>query len=163
MKYIASTYEIIAWKYLNRSVDEKWSQWAVDMMSEGYETEYLIELAGILKPYDQLELKHLMDKVFQELNLDYSVKEKVINDYITYLGNQVLNGERDLLKSLRILEKIYIELDFDESIYDFNALCCAKEDLEYSEVQWYWEGANRSNIDQICLDYFRNWINKIRL
>ena len=47
MKPVEFTYEIIAWKHLNQSVDEKWSAWAVDMMLIGYKTEHLVELAGI--------------------------------------------------------------------------------------------------------------------
>jgi hypothetical protein len=160
MKLIESTAEIIAWKYFNQNVDGRWSKWAVDMMMVGYETEHLIELAVILKPYNQFELKELTDKVFQELELDYSDKEKVIRDYVVYLGNQVLNGERDLLKTLRHLKNICIGLDYDDILYDFYSLYFAKEDLEYSEYQHYWNGANRSNIDQICLDYFRHWIDK---
>jgi hypothetical protein len=74
MKPIESTCEILAWKHFNLAVDEKWIQWAVEMLIEGFETEHLIELAGILKPYNQHELRHLTDKVFEELNLDYLIK-----------------------------------------------------------------------------------------
>ncbi len=160
MKPIESTCEILAWKHFNLAVDEKWIQWAVEMLIEGFETEHLIELAGILKPYNQHELRHLTDKVFEELNLDYSNQNDVLTNYITFLGKQILKGERDLLKSLSILKDIHIGNDYLEEIQDFWCLYWAKTDLEISEVQWYWDGANRSNIDQICLQYFEDWIRK---
>ncbi len=70
MKPIDSTYEILAFKHLNRNVDKKWIDWAVDMMIAGIETESLIELAGISEPYNQFELKQLTDNVFS-LHLHY--------------------------------------------------------------------------------------------
>ena len=160
MKPIESTYEILAWKHFNLPVDEKWINWAVEMLIEGFETEHLIELAGILKPYNQHELCYLTDKVFKELNLDYSNQNNVLTNYITFLGKQVLKGERDLLKSLSVLKDIHIGNDYLEITQDFCSLYWAKLDLEFSEVQWYWPDADRSNIDQICIQHFEDWINE---
>lgn len=163
MKLVESTYEIIARKHLNKSVDEKWSTWAVDMMILGYETEYLVELAGIEKPFNQFELKELTDKVFEELNLDYKNQDKVVTNYVTYLAKEVLNKKRDLLKTLREIKDLCIAFDYDSKIYDFYSLYFAKEDLNYDTVQWYWNGADRSNIDQICVDHFKKWMDKYEL
>lgn len=71
------------------------------MMMVIYETEHLIELAGIAKPYNQFELKELTDKVFEELNLDYTNQDNVVNDYVRYLAMEVLNVNRELLNFLR--------------------------------------------------------------
>jgi hypothetical protein len=43
---------------------------------------------------------------------------------------------------------------------DFYLLYFAKDDLLIDEVQWYWEGANRENIDKIIRDKFRQWLNE---
>jgi len=163
MKPVDSTYEILAWKHLNKSVDEKWSNWAVEMMMVGYETEHLIQLAGIRKPYNQFELRELTDKVFDELNLDYKNQDNVLINYTTFLVKDVLNGRRELLKTLRDLKDLCITLDYDKRIHDFYLLYFAKEDLNYDTVQWYWEGATRDNIDQICFDYFEKWINNSKI
>ena len=160
MKPVESTYEIIAWKHLNQSVDEKWSTWAVDMMMVGYETEHLVELAGIEKPYNQFELTELTDKVFEELNLDYSNQDKIVIDYVTFLAKEVLNKKRDLLKTLREIKDLCTALDYHSKIYDFYSLYFAKEDLNYDTVQWYWNGADRTNIDQICMNYLKKWIDE---
>lgn len=160
MKPVESTFEIIAWKHLDQNVDEKWSAWAVDMMMVGYETEYLVELAGIEKPYNQFELKELTDKVFEELNLDYTNQDKVVINYVTFLAKEVLNKKRDLIKTLREIKDLCVALDYDSKIYDFYSLYFAKEDLNDDTVQWYWNGADRTNIDQICIDYLKKWINE---
>ena len=163
MKPIESTYEILAWKHLNQSVDEKWSNWAVEMMMAGFETEHLVELAGIEKPYNQFELHELTEKVFSELNLDYKNQDKVVTNYVTYLAKGVINGKKDLLKTLRDIKDLCIALNYESKIYDFYFLYFAKEDLNYATVQWYWQGADRANIDKICTDYFTKWIEEHEL
>ena len=67
MTYTKSTYEILAWRTLDRGIDDKWVDWAIEMLSSGFETEHLIILAGELKPYNQFYLKELTSKVFKEL------------------------------------------------------------------------------------------------
>jgi len=160
MKPVESTYEILLWKFLNKSVDEKWSNWALEMMMVGFDTEYLVQLAGIDKPYNYFELSDLTDKVFKELKLDYTNRDKVVNNYVTYLCKEVLNSNRGLLKTLREIKDLCIALDYDNKIYGFYSLYFAKEDLNYSSVQWYWEGADKSNIDTICFDYLKKWIKE---
>ncbi len=34
----------------------------------------------------------------------------------------------------------------------------AFDGLKDSEVQWYWEGADRSNIEEIITDQFLDWL-----
>ena len=102
----------------------------------------------------------MTDKVFEELNLDYTNQEKVVINYVTYLAKEVLNDNRDLLKTLREIKDLCIALDYDSKIYDFYSLYFAKEDLRQDTAQWYWNGADRSNIDQICMEYLTNWIKE---
>ncbi len=160
MKVIESTYEILAWKYLNYGVNEKWSDWATEMMIAGFETDSLVKLAIMEKPYNQFELHQLVEKIFIELNLDYKNSTKIMNDYVTYLAKQVVGGKRDLTKTLRDLKDLHNELDNQINIYDFYCLYFAKEDLNYDVVQWYWEGATRENIDKICLERLEKWIEE---
>jgi hypothetical protein len=46
VNYIKSTYEVLAFKSLNRDVTESWIEWALQMIFRGHETEHLIILAG---------------------------------------------------------------------------------------------------------------------
>lgn len=160
MKPIPTTAEILLKKYLGRRVDETWAKWAVEMMMAGFNSEHLVELAGLEKPYNQFELNELTDKVFIELGLGYSNEDEVIIQYTAYACNLVLNGKSDLFKTLLELKELCIELDYSKVIYDFYTLYFAKDFLTDSPVQHYWEGATRDNIDEVCLDYFKKWVEK---
>ena len=157
MKPIKSTIEILAFKSLGRPIDKLWVNWAVEMLMAGFETENLIILAGESSPYDQSELQVLTEKIFNELDINYSDKEKIINDFVCYTIDKALNKEVDSFKVLSILTDIYVELDYQTDYKDFYFLHYAKEELDEMGTQWYWEGADKSNIDQIVETTFIKW------
>ena len=101
MKFTIQTYEILAWKLSKKSVDEAWSNWATEMLMNGFSTEHLIELAGLEKPYNQFELSELTDKVFEELKIDLTDKNQIIKNYVFFLCQEALSKKRDLLKTLQ--------------------------------------------------------------
>ncbi len=153
-----STYEILALKVLNRDIDKTWTDWAIEMLRQGRDTESLVILAGESSPYNQFELQQLTDKVLSELYLDHSDKDLTIKSYVSYLVDLVLKNELDALPVLEILKDICIELDMEKYLYQFYLLYFAKDDLLDSEVQWYIDGADKSNIDKIITDYFKKWL-----
>ncbi|HYG38322.1 MAG TPA: hypothetical protein VD908_06880 [Cytophagales bacterium] len=156
MKPVKTTAEILAFKAFNRDIDENWVDWAVDMLTAGYDTENLTILAGESEPFNQFQMQELADKVLSELKLDYSDKDEAIKNYACYLIDKSLDGELDF-KVLDILKDICIELDYEKYLYDFYSLYFAKDDLSYSENQWYWDGATKENIDKIITNYFITW------
>ena len=157
MKPIESTVEILTLKALNRNVDEKWITWAMDMLTAGFETEHLAIFAGESEPFNQFQLQSQAEKVFSELELDYSNKDQVIRNYACYLIDKALNKQMESFNVLNILKDICIELDYAKYLYDFYSLYFAKDDLKFSENQWYWNDATRENIDTIIIDYFIKW------
>lgn len=160
MRFVPSTYEIIAWKFFNRSVDEKWAEWAVEMMMAGFETESLPMLALLERPYNQFELKELTDRILDELGLSNQSKDTVVYNYASYLVCLGIGGERDISSVLSSLKAMYYALDSDSDLLNFYLLSYAKEDLAFSEVQYYWDGADRSNIDEVIVNEFREWLKK---
>ncbi|MGB4774306.1 MAG: hypothetical protein WBP45_03980 [Daejeonella sp.] len=159
MEPVQSTAEVLAYKVLNRHFDKVWVDWAFEMMMAGFDTENLVILAGISPSpfYNQFEFHDLTNKVLEELQIDYSDKEQVIKNYVYYLIGKGLNGETESFLVLDILKNICYELDYAPYLYDFSALYFAKDDLKYSEVQWNWGDADRSNIDSIITEYFKEW------
>jgi len=155
VNYIKSTYEILGFKALNRDVNESWIEWALQMIFRGHETEHLIILAGISKPYNQFYLQELTSKVFDELSLDIVSQEKVLRNYSAYLTSEALDGNRNYREVLNELMNICIELDYEKFLYDFYSLFFALDDLEYSENQGYWPNATRENINSIIAEYFK--------
>jgi len=158
MRSTTSTYEILALKALNRDIDKTWTDWALEMLRQGHDTESLVILAGESFPNNQFELQQLTDKVLSELNLDYSDKDHAVKNYASYLIDRVLKNELSTLPVLEILKDICIELNHKKDLFQFYTLYYAKDDLMNSEVQWYIDGADRNNIDKIITDYFKKWL-----
>ena len=157
MKPVESTAEILAFKALNRDIDKFWVDWAVDMLLAGFDTENLIILAGESEPFNQFQMQKLTDKVLYELRFDPSDKEKTINNYVYYLVSKALSGNVDTFEVLELLKDLCIELDLEDYLYDFYLLYFAKDDLSYSDNQWYWEGADKDNIDVVIRKFFTDW------
>ncbi len=158
MKPIPSTAQVLAYKMLNKSIDEVWVNWAVDMLMAGFETENLVILAGMSLSENQFELQALTDKVLQELQLSYSDTDKVIKNYVSWSLNECLNQRLEPLKVLRWITNMYNATNHDKMLQDFYLLYWAKEELLSTVDQWYWPDADRSNIDSIMTNYFTQWL-----
>ncbi len=155
-RQILSTYRILREKACNSDIDEKWAEWAIEMMQAGYEIESLYQLAGIYKPYNQFELQELTSKVLNDLNLDYSDKRKTLKNYIYYLVSANFDKPDNYFEILKEFRDIYYEVDMDCEFQNLTLLYWAKDDLIYEDNQHYWEGANRANIDTIIRQEFVN-------
>lgn len=149
----ASTIEILAYKIFKRDFGKEWVNWAVEMLMNGFDTEYLVILAGMIEPYDQFEMQSITEKALDELGLNYSSPDTVIYQYIC----QLLKNSTDRFVTLTTIRDIYEEIDTPASLRYFYFLYYAKAELLTSPDQWYIDGANRSNIDQMIDDYFIQW------
>lgn len=158
---VVSTYRVLMKKAFNEDIDETWIDWAIEMIREGYESDNLYILAGITKPYQQFELQRLTDRVFADLNLDYEDKLLMIRNYIYYLISTSLNEPSNYLSTLKEIKDICIALDMEQEYMDFYLLYFAKDDLNDSEVQWYWDDADRTNIDLIIRNIFQGYLDKM--
>ncbi|WP_276088090.1 hypothetical protein [Pedobacter sp. JY14-1] len=94
MQPVPLTAEVLAQKVLGRSNDKIWIDWAYQMLLEGFETEHLLILAGMMPPLYHQELTKLTDKVLAELGLDYSDREEVVCRYVAYLSKLAVTGNR---------------------------------------------------------------------
>jgi hypothetical protein len=159
-KPVLSTYKILKDKAFNADINESWVNWAIEMMEEGFESINLYELAGTTRPYNQFELKELTNKVLNDLKLDYSDKTKTLKNYVHFLLSTNIDKPENYDRVLREFRDIYYELDMDSEYQDLALLYWAKDDLIYSEVQHYWDGADRTNIDKIISETFRQYIAK---
>lgn len=155
MEPVASTSEVLAYKILNRLTEKAWIDWAYEMLIKGFDTEHLVILAGMEQPLEYFEMRTLTDNILDELSLDYTNENKVLDNYAAYLAKQGLIGEMKPLSVLQRLKDIHIELEHDSPLAYFYDLYYAKEDLLHSEDQWYINGVDRSNIDQAITNYFK--------
>lgn len=160
MQKVVSTYRVLMKKSINADIDESWVEWACEMIEAGYESDYLYILAGITKPYNQFELQELTDKVFTDLNLETSDKFLTIRNYVYYILSKSINKPSMYLETLKEVRDFCIELDMRKEYMDFYLLYFAKSDLIESENQWYWDGADRNNIDKIIKEKFKEYIDR---
>jgi hypothetical protein len=158
MQPVASTAEILTYKVLNRLTESAWIDWAYEMLVAGFDTEHLVILAGMQQPLEYFEMRTITDNLMIELSLDYTNADMVISAYAAYLAKLGLTGEINHLSVLEKLKNIHIELEHYSPLADFYDLYYAKEDLQYSEDQWYIIGVDRSNIDQTITDCFKEWM-----
>ena len=158
---VFSTYKILKEKISNSDIDEIWINWAIEMIQAGYETDSLYQLVGISKPYNQFELQDLTNKVLKDLQLDYSNKRIILRNYIYFLVKSNIGTPKNYYKVLKELKDIFYELEEDIEYENFISLYWAKDDLDYSDDQHYWEGANKHNIDKIIEQQFKLYITKI--
>lgn len=157
-----STRTILAYRALHRKVNEQWIEWAVSMLEQGFDAYHLRIFAGESPPFNQFELLELADKTFEELGLEWSNTEGIISNYATELLEEMLEGRKRVEDVLNVLKNICIELDHAPYLFDFYLLYFAWQDLSSSEMQWYWPGANRSNITSLINDYARRWIEQFK-
>ncbi len=157
---VLSTYKILKAKAFNENIDDSWIDWAIEMMEAGYESDNLYMLAGETKPFNQFELQELTRKVLEDLGLSYADKETAVRNYVYYLIKTSIEHPEIYYKTLRELKNICQDLDMDKAYMDFYLLYYAKDDLLVDEVQWYWEGADRQNIDKVIKERFKKWMDE---
>lgn len=156
MKFVKGTVEIIAFKALNKDIDSKWINWALEMLMAGNEFDSLSIFAGERPPYNQFELHSLTNRVFKDLCIDFSDINQCIINYVHYIIELVKNKNIEIFSALEKLKNLYIDTDY-EYLYQFYLFYFAKSDLIESENQWYIDGINRENFDYELDQYFVEW------
>ncbi|HWL39986.1 MAG TPA: hypothetical protein VNO75_07090 [Gemmatimonadaceae bacterium] len=78
--------------------------------------------------------------------------------YASELLKNLLGNTQPVRDVLRELGDLCIQTEYDRELYPFYLLHFALWDLEDGEVQWYWDGADRSNIDGIVRKQASEWL-----
>jgi len=149
---VLSTHQILKNKVFNCDFDESWIDWAIDMIEAGFNSENLYTLAAASKPYNQQAL--------QDFNLSFANKNLVIKKYVYFIVTNAIYKTNSYFKALRELKDICISMQYDELYMPFYLLYFAKVDLAECDHQLYWDGADKTNIDQIITTQFAEWIAK---
>jgi hypothetical protein len=152
------TYEVQAGYLLGLLPLQDWVNWAMEAIVAGYDSKSLRLLSGLEAPFDDQEINRLSNKTFAELNIVPLKKENYIPYYIAPILHQKSEGTLTRKEALAKLKDLCLVTNYQKPLMDFYLLYFALSDLETSEVQWYWKGANRENIAKIVDDYFENWL-----
>lgn len=157
MHKVKSSYKILADKVLQQDNAEDWIDWALEMMEAGFESEHLFILAGLSPKLNRFEFDEIINKTLKELYLDKATNEEIINGYIYYLVSEALNGKLSTAIVLDKLRSLCQDRNYDEELFAFYLLAYAQEELDELGVQFYWQDADKSNIDLIIRDKFLDW------
>ncbi|MCB9092970.1 MAG: hypothetical protein H6620_10470 [Halobacteriovoraceae bacterium] len=142
-----------------KSYTQERSDWAIDLMKLGHNSESIILLAGISPPYDKFELRDLVDDVFRDLKIQKMDIDQAVKDYLSYFSKSVLSKEVGLRYALEHLQELYYELDRHEALEDFSQLAwCAADFYDRDEVYSYElnGGCFREDFEEKTFDLFRS-------
>jgi len=154
----ASTNAIRAWRTLERLPNSLWVDWATERMDAGDDTPSLRILAGLTGSFDQIDVTRLLDACLSELGVEPLDRETAVKVYASELLKNLLGNTQPVRDVLRELGDLCIQTEYDRELYPFYLLHFALWDLEDGEVQWYWDGADRSNIDGIVRKQASEWL-----
>tara|TARA_B100000508_G_scaffold139575_1_gene138239 strand:- start:61 stop:534 length:474 start_codon:yes stop_codon:yes gene_type:complete len=146
-------------KHCGLPYDETWVNWSEDMIAEGFDKKCsdLLVLCAERPPFNEFEMKDLIENILDQLSLDSRDKESVIRDYLIFLRSQVLEREIKLMEALREIVDINNELGMNDSLHDFYLFYYAKDELENEGVQFYINNKSAKQINKTIYDYFENW------
>jgi len=122
--------------------------WALEMVQRGVETENMLILASFSKPVDRIEIKPYVTGVLEELNLEEKIGEySVLSN--AYFHAQMIVGNYEVRKNLTALFILCLENNYSKYLMPFYLLHHSWWSLEEDGINYYYEGANISNIEEI--------------
>jgi len=150
--------EFVAMRQLGLPIDLVFVDWAVRLMVEGHDTHSLRLLAGETHPQDRDDIGSLVDRVLEELGCTwYPSLEAAAMALVRIRATQVLANSISRKAALLELKGVCIDLGYPDYLYDFYLLYWALDDLEELGEQYYWPGADRSNIHDVIDERFAAW------
>lgn len=155
---LPTTRAIRAWRALDEPPDQRWVEWAVRLLQEGVDTPTLRILAGLSDPLDRGEATRILDRVLLELNLPPLERQGAIRAYVSELLEELLSDPQRVGGVLDELRRMCLENDHDRTLMPFYLLAHARSDLQAQNMQHYWAGADRTNIDAIVREEAQRWL-----
>lgn len=154
-----STAEILARRALEKACGGECVEWAITMLEQGYDSRSLRILASSDPPFNHFELAELRERALEDVGAPIE-SEHALTTFAADILRAGLAGERRLWEAVVHVKDLCIDADYARELYPFYLLAFAAEDLEHEPVQWYWEGASRSNIDQIIREQARIFVDR---
>lgn len=133
--------------------------WAIDLIRAGKDNDNVLMLASFSKPYDRFEISPYVTAVLNDLGLEeLDYKNAVIAEAHFYL-TEILNNN-SIRKNLKYLYQLCIDNDYESGLMNFYLLYYAWDELEEIGVNYYFEGADLDNIEDVLKSEARKWIQE---
>lgn len=161
-KICNSTYKIVAFLEIpNFNMDES-VDWAIEMITLGYENTSLFELASVDKPTNYFETLNYLKAALNSLNLEIKKDNEAVLSYSSYFIEEIAKG-KNIRENLESVYDYCLVRDFENLIFDFYLLKWALSDLDFgNETQSYWPEATKANIEEIIIETATNWVKENR-
>jgi hypothetical protein len=138
----------------NNAVD-----WAIELIRNGIESEYVLIVASFSKPVDRDEIKPYITGALKELNLTekYGEYSLIVNAH--YHLEQILN-DYEIRKNLTMLSNLCLNANYEKGLMPFYLLYHGWSELEEIGTNYYFEGTNLDNIEEVIKEQAQIWIDK---
>jgi hypothetical protein len=157
------TYKVVAFSEVPNFNMDECVDWAIEMISLGYESPSLFILAGLSKPTNYFETVEYLQATLDELHLKVKTGEDGVLSYSSYFIEQIAKGNK-VKENLSAVYKFCQAKDYEKPIFDFYLLYWAWDDLDYgNEVQSYWPDADKQNIESIVISTADKWVKKNKM
>lgn len=139
--------------------------WAIDLIQKGVETDNIFMLASFSKPVDSREIKPYVSAVLRDLNLEEGEGDEAIIALINFYLNEILS-DNSIREYLTFLYDLFIQKDgmYNNDkfgLMPFYLLYHGWRELEDIGANFYFEGADLNNIEEVIKEQARIWIDKM--
>jgi hypothetical protein len=134
--------------------------WAIFLLSLGYDSPSLRILAGLTHLNDRLEVSYYVNQTLQELNLPKIEGKEAVIAYTSLLLQKFLVGKISQEKMLGDIYQLCLSWNYLEEIFDFYLLWNAVNDLKYDDMQYYWPDLTKENVNCIIKEQAQKWLDK---
>lgn len=133
--------------------------WAIDLIQQGKETDNILMLASFSEPIDRFEIRPYVTNVLNDLGLEELDYKSAVIAETHYHLNEILN-DREIRKNLRSLYQLCVDNDYESGLINFYLIYHGWDELEEIGVNYYFEGADLDNIEEVLKKEAIKWIDK---
>ena len=120
-------------------------------------------LSSFTPPFNHFELADYRDRALAELGIADIDDSRAVTLYAAEILRPVTAGDLDFAFALRAVKDLCVAANDDKNLYDFYLLFHAHSDLLESELQWYWQGADRGNIESIIRQRIAEFLSSVEV
>jgi hypothetical protein len=154
------TYKVASFSEVPDYNTDECIDWALEMVSLGYNTPSLIIMAGLSRPTNYFQTVEYLKQALTELKFEILHGDKAILSYCSYYITKMSQSE-NIRENLKEVYKFCQSRDYEKLIYDFYLLYWAWDDIDHGQEHTpYWEDANKENIQTIVVNTATKWIAK---
>ena len=132
--------------------------WAFELLEKGIDTNSIEMLASFKKPTNSFEIQSYVTNVLEEFDLKEFQGDKAIQGASYFYIWSLIHDKVNFFEHLQKITNIFIEFEYERSIYPFYLLKYSWEDLQDLGMSCHNEEVTFENFDQIMIIEAENWL-----